>query len=112
MKMTMTVLKLHRRQLLAGMAAITGALGGLPALNAAEWSLKQAAEPYKGITIRVIGEALAPLGSLDKQKSAFEKETGISVVIEQHAFDQVMQKTTADFVGKTGFYDVILNPHV
>jgi len=108
-----TLLKLHRRQLLAGMAAGAAiAIGGLPAAQAADWSLKQAAEPYKGITIRVIGEALAPLASLDQQKAAFEEETGISVVIEQHAFDQVMQKTTADFVGKTGFYDVILNPHV
>lgn len=108
-----TLLRLHRRQLLMGMAAGAAvAIGGLPAAQAADWSLKQAAEPYKGITIRVIGEALAPLASLDQQKAAFEEETGISVVIEQHAFDQVMQKTTADFVGKTGFYDVILNPHV
>ncbi len=76
------------------------------------WSLKEAAKPYAGTTIRVIGEALAPLESLNQQKSAFEEETGIKVVIEQHAFDQVIQKTTADFVGGTGFYDAILNPHV
>lgn len=109
----MSVINIHRRQLLLGMAAaaLAGVVGG-PAVSAQEWSLKAAAEPYKGTTIRVIGEALAPLESLNQQKAAFEAETGITVVIEQHAFDQVMQKTTADFVGRTGFYDVILNPHV
>jgi multiple sugar transport system substrate-binding protein len=80
--------------------------------SAKAWSLKEAAKPYAGTTIRIIGEALAPLESLNQQKHAFESETGIKVVIEQHAFDQVMQKTTADFVGRTGFYDAILNPHV
>ncbi|MBN9271120.1 MAG: extracellular solute-binding protein, partial [Mesorhizobium sp.] len=108
----MSMLEIHRRQLLAGIgAASLAAIVGLPA-RAGDWSLKSAAEPYKGITIRVIGEALAPLESLNQQKKAFEDETGITVIIEQHAFDQVMQKTTADFVGRTGFYDVILNPHV
>ncbi len=82
--------------------------GARPA--AAEWSLKEAARPYEGVTIRVIGEALPPLESLDQQKSAFEEETGIKVEVEQHAFDQVIQKTTADFVGRTGFYDAVLNP--
>lgn len=108
----MSVLEIHRRQLLAGIgAASVATILGLPA-HARDWSLRTAAEPYKGTTIRVIGEALAPLESLNQQKQVFEAETGITVVIEQHAFDQVMQKTTADFVGRTGFYDVILNPHV
>ena len=80
--------------------------------NAYSWSLKEAAAPYKGKTIRIIGEALAPLESLNQQKKIFEDETGIKVIIEQQAFDQVIEKTTADFVGGTGIYDAILNPHV
>ena len=36
--------------------------------NANAWSLKEAAAPYKGKTIRIIGEALAPLESLNQQK--------------------------------------------
>ena len=65
------------------------------------WSLDEAAKPYKGTTIRIIGEALAPLGIPEPaEESAFEEETGIKVEIEQHAFDQVIQKTTADFVGR------------
>jgi len=103
---------ISRRNLLAQVTALSVMIAGISPVLAADWSLKKAAEPYKGTTIRVIGEALAPLASLDQQKDAFEKETGIKVIIEQHNFDQVMQKTTADFVGKTGFYDAILNPHV
>lgn len=103
---------LHRRQLLSGLAAGIMGIALFGPANAQEWSLAEAAAPYKGTTIRIIGEALAPLESLNQQKSAFEEETGITVEIEQHAFDQVIQKTTADFVGKTGFYDAILNPHV
>ncbi len=76
------------------------------------WSLGEAARPYRGTTLRMIGEALNPLASLDKQKALFEKETGIRVIIEQRAFDQVLEKTTADFAGKTGIYDLFLNPHV
>jgi multiple sugar transport system substrate-binding protein len=80
--------------------------------SAGAWTIEEAAKPYAGTTIRIVGEALAPLESLNQQKSIFEEATGIKVIIEQHAFDQVIQKTTADFVGRTGFYDAILNPHV
>lgn len=103
---------LYRRQLLAAFGAGLISCALLAPASAQDWSLTAAAEPYKGTTIRIIGEALAPLESLNQQKSAFEEETGITVEIEQHAFDQVIQKTTADFVGRTGFYDAILNPHV
>lgn len=109
----MSILQIQRRQLLAGIGAVSlAAIAGIPAAGAQEWSLKAAAEPYKGTTLRIIGEALAPLDALNQHKAVFEEETGINVIIEQHAFEQVMQKTTADFVGRTGFYDAILNPHV
>lgn len=65
-----------------------------------------------GITLTMIGEALPPLESLNQKKADFEAETGIKVVIEPYAIDQVVQKTTADFAGKTGIYDMYLNPHV
>src|SRR5262245_4687187 len=108
----MRTLEFNRRQILAGTAAGL-ALTAYPRIaSAAGWSLKEAAAPYAGTTIRIIGEALAPLESLNQQKAAFEAETGITVEVEQHAFDEVIQKTTADFVGRTGFYDAILNPHV
>lgn len=109
----MSILEIQRRQLLAGIGALSlTTVVGFSAAQAEDWSLKAAAEPYKGTTLRIIGEALAPLDALNQHKAVFEAETGIDVVIEQHAFEQVMQKTTADFVGRTGFYDAILNPHV
>jgi multiple sugar transport system substrate-binding protein len=105
-------IRLSRRQVLQSASGGMALLAlGRPAL-AQQWSLKEAAAPYSGKTIRIIGEALAPLESLNQQKAAFEQETGIKVEVEQHAFDQVIQKTTADFVGRTGYYDAILNPHV
>ena len=97
-----------------GRGALAGLLGTAVLMGATHtalsWSLAEAAKPYAGVTIRVIGEALPPLESLNQQKAAFEEETGIKVEVEQYAFDQVIQKTTADFVGRTGFYDAILNP--
>ena len=96
--------------LLASLVAGSGVLLAMSQATAQGWSLAEAAKPYQGVTIRVIGEALPPLESLDQQKAAFEEETGIKVEVEQHAFDQVIQKTTADFIGRTGFYDAVLNP--
>ena len=101
-------MRFSRNLLLASIVA--GSAVVLSSSGAEEWSLKEAAKPYEGVTIRVIGEALPPLESLDQQKVAFEEETGINVEVEQHAFDQVIQKTTADFIGGTGFYDAVLNP--
>lgn len=100
----------HRRSFMLG-AAIAATLTFV-AGSAGAWTLEEAAKPYAGTTIHIIGEALAPLESLNQQKSAFEDATGIKVVVEQLAFDQVIQKTTADFIGRTGYYDAILNPHV
>jgi len=104
--------QIARRPFLACAALAAGVLLVSGPNIAGAWTLEEAAKPYAGTTIRIIGEALAPLESLNQQKSAFEEITGIKVVVEQHAFDQVIQKTTADFIGGTGFYDAILNPHV
>ena len=108
----MRSLGFNRRQILIGTASSLALAAGPRIARGAAWSLKEAAAPYAGTTIRIIGEALAPLESLNQQKAAFEEESGITVEVEQHAFDEVIQKTTADFVGRTGFYDAILNPHV
>lgn len=100
--------------LLAVLAVVAAGCGGgdereeLPS----EWvSLAKAAEPWEGETLRLIGEALPPLEALDKVKSEFEEETGVTVVIEQLGHEEVIEKTTADFAGQTGTYDLILNPH-
>ncbi|NVM37003.1 MAG: extracellular solute-binding protein [Candidatus Lokiarchaeota archaeon] len=78
----------------------------------AKWtSLEENSKPYSGVTLRLIGESLPPLEGLDQVKNIFEEKTGIKVIIEMYGHEEVIQKTTADFVGKTAIYDVVLNPH-
>jgi len=76
--------------------------------EADKW-LREAAKPYKGTTLNVIGEALPPLDSLAKQSSEFTKITGIKVNVEPRDMDSVKQKVTADFVANTHIYDVFMN---
>lgn len=78
------------------------------AQNSADEWLKKASEPYKGVTIRLIGEALPPLESLNQLKEKFTALTGIKVEIEQAAMEEVREKTVADFVAKTGIYDCFM----
>lgn len=75
------------------------------------WTLAEAAAPWKGETLRFIGESLPPLEALSEVKAEFEKITGVKVEIEQYGQAEVNQKTMADFVGKTRIYDMILAPH-
>jgi len=79
--------------------------------NAAAWSLEEAAAPYKGTTIRTIGEALPPLEAMDKLKSQFEERTGIEVVIEMYEHSEAVNKVMLDLNSKRGRYDFILQPH-
>ena len=76
-----------------------------------EWSLADAAKPWKGQTLRFIGESLPPLEALDSVKKGFEDITGVTVVIEQYGQAEVIEKTMADFVGRTAIYDLIISPH-
>lgn len=76
-----------------------------------EWTLAAAAAPWKGETIRIIGEALPPLEALQELKSEFEDITGTKVIIEGLGHEEAVEKVTLDFAGKTGVYDVVLQPH-
>jgi len=78
---------------------------------AGEWSLAKAAEPWKGETLRLIGEALPPLEALTQLKGEFEEITGVEVVIEGLGHEEAVEKVTLDFAGQTGVYDVVLQPH-
>lgn len=76
-----------------------------------EWTLAKAAEPWKGETIHIIGEALPPLEALEQLKGEFEDITGVQVVIEGLGHEEAVEKVTLDFAGQTGVYDVVLQPH-
>jgi len=75
------------------------------------WSLREAAKPYRGETIRVIGEFLPPLEAVAALKDKFEDETGIHVEVEMYEHTVVVEKVTFDVSTGAGIYDVILNPH-
>lgn len=76
-----------------------------------EWSLAEAAEPWRGQTLRLIGEALPPLEALEELKPQFEEITGTKVVIEGLGHEEAVEKVTLDFAGQTGVYDIVLQPH-
>jgi len=72
------------------------------------FSLRAAAAPYRGTTIRVLGESLPPLEALQKIAPAFERETGIKVQIEGFAYDVMIERGALDLTSRTGRYDVTL----
>jgi multiple sugar transport system substrate-binding protein len=78
---------------------------------AGAWSLEEAAAPYKGVTIRTIGEALPPLEAMKKLAPEFEKRTGITVEIEMYEHSEAVSKVMLDLNSKRGRYDFIIQPH-
>lgn len=76
-----------------------------------KWNLAEAAKPWKGETLHFIGEALPPLQALSDLAPEFEEITGVKVQVEMYGQEEVNQKTTADFVGGTAIYDLVLGPH-
>jgi len=97
------------------MLTVTAALSAVMALgpvsHAAAWSLEEAAAPYKGATIRTIGEALPPLEAMKELAPEFEKRTGIKVEIEMYEHSEAVSKVMLDLNSKRGRYDFIIQPH-
>ena len=79
--------------------------------RAEAWTLEEAAAPYKGTTIRTIGEALPPLEALAKMKHQFEERTGITVEVEMYEHSEAVNKVMLDLNSRRGRYDFILQPH-
>lgn len=98
------------RALIATSALTTIAAFAL-AGEAEAWSLEEAAAPYKGATIRTIGEALPPLEAMKKLAPEFEKRTGITVEIEMYEHSEAVSKVMLDLNSKRGRYDFIIQPH-
>jgi multiple sugar transport system substrate-binding protein len=76
----------------------------------AGWSLKEAAKPYRGASIRMVGEFLPPLEAVVKLKDIFEDETGISVDIEMYEETEVVEKVSFDLASGAGIYDIVAQP--
>ncbi|WP_173933839.1 extracellular solute-binding protein [Chelativorans sp. Marseille-P2723] len=75
------------------------------------WSLEEAAAPYKGVTIRTIGEALPPLEAMSALAPEFEERTGIKVEIEMYEHSEAVSKVMLDLNSRRGRYDFIIQPH-
>lgn len=86
-------------------------LGLASAVTADTWTLEEAAAPYKGATIRTIGESLPPLEAMAALKGEFEERTGIEVVIEMYEHSEAVNKVMLDLNSQRGRYDFILQPH-
>ena len=98
------------RMLIATPALVAFAVFGF-AGQAGAWSLEEASAPYKGTTIRTIGEALPPLEAMKKLAPEFEKRTGIKVEIEMYEASETASKVMLDLNSKRGRYDFILQQH-
>ena len=63
------------------------------------------------VTIRMIGEAYAPLDALSKIKNQFEQETGITVEVVQKDHQAVVSELDQELSSRQVTYDLILMPH-
>ena len=109
--MVMKIKTLLSRSNRSSVVAATLMVFALGSADATAWSLEEAAAPYKGVTIRTVGEALPPLEAMNKLKSEFEERTGIEVVIEMYEHSEAVNKVMLDLNSKRGRYDFILQPH-
>ncbi len=77
-----------------------------------EWvNLSSAAAPYSGTTLRILGEDLPPLHSLNKLRSEFTDQTGISLEIDFKNHSRVIQSILEGAVSRDFSYDIIFVPH-
>jgi multiple sugar transport system substrate-binding protein len=79
--------------------------------NVFAWSYKEAAEPYRGQTVRLIGDSYAPWFAYKELKAEFEEMTGIKVVMEDTDFVTQIEKFTSDMVARTKVYDGTFMAH-
>jgi multiple sugar transport system substrate-binding protein len=85
-------------------AAVTVAMAG----SAMAWSYKEAAAPYKGVTIRILDEVTPLQQTMAKLVPEFVKETGIKVQYELLNHFDVISKGQADMLSGRGNYDSIM----
>jgi multiple sugar transport system substrate-binding protein len=77
-------------------------------LTAENWTLKKAAEPYKGTEIRVLDEITDLQPAMKELIPEFERETGIKVKYELEAHPDVIRKGEADMISGRGAYDAAM----
>lgn len=96
--MTTMLRKSRAALLVAGSAAIIG--WGIGATQAAD-------QPYAGVTLTMAAESDQFAAVLAQMAPEFKKATGIDLKVEIMDYGTELTKTTADFVGHTGAYDLV-----
>jgi multiple sugar transport system substrate-binding protein len=87
---------------------ITTVVGLSLCSTAYAWSYKEAAAPYKGITIRVLDEVTPLQETMKTLVPEFEKETGIKTEYELLNHFDVISKGQADMLSGRGHYDAVM----
>ncbi|MCY4306644.1 MAG: sugar ABC transporter substrate-binding protein [Rhodobacteraceae bacterium] len=62
------------------------------------WSLKEAAKPYEGTTVDVVFLLRPGYEAIEAMLPAFEEETGISINIIKHPYENALGEQVRDFV--------------
>jgi multiple sugar transport system substrate-binding protein len=92
---------------IALMIATAATVSLLATANAGAWTLKEAAQPYSGTTIKAIFLDRPGYKAAQKLIPQFEKETGITVKWEVIPYENTREKEVLNFVGG-GDMDVVL----
>jgi multiple sugar transport system substrate-binding protein len=77
--------------------------------RAEAWSLSEAAAPYKGVSITVVGLDRPSYKIAQKLTPEFEKETGIHVTWNVFPYEDTLKEETLNFVSNSQQFDVILS---
>ncbi len=85
------------RTLIASTAAATTIASGALA-DGHGWSLKDAAAPYAGTTVDVVFLLRPGYEAIEAMLPAFEEETGITVNIVKHPYENALGEQVRDFV--------------
>lgn len=89
-------------------AIVFASLSGVSASFAQEFNYAEAAEPYAGVTIRVLDEVTPLQETLVTLVPKFTEETGINVEYELLNHLDVINKGQADMLSRSGTYDAVM----
>jgi multiple sugar transport system substrate-binding protein len=78
------------------------------ATSAHAWSLEEAAEPYEGTTITVVGLERPSYKAAQELTPQFEKRTGINVEWVSFPYESSLKAQTLNFVSNSQQFDLIL----
>jgi len=89
------------RVLTASFTAAIAILGSVASpARSASWSLQEAAAPYKGLTINVVGLDRPSYVAEKQLIPQFEKLTGINVKMTTYPYESTLKAETLNFVSK------------